>query len=548
MKTKKIWIGLLCTVLITGISCDSFLEEVPKSELSSAANYQTEQQCKAAVNRLYQRGCTNDSWVSPGVYNGSHYMLGGFASGLFDNLNYKGQESFIQYFQELSQNGNNISGKINSFWNEAYQAIQYANLAIKYIPDCIDPALTQTLKDKYLAEAKFFRAINYLFLVRHFGGVPLITEPYESLTNLFVPRAEPAQVYASIIADLTEASSKLVMKTMADNEMRVTGTVAYAYLADAYLSMAGFPVNDASAYAKAAEAAKAVINSGAHSLLTHTIDLTEPLGLTNPGEGSAYNKLRKEAFNRNDEYIHEYEFDATIRSAGFAANAYPMEVAALGPAEVARTLTNNTYRPIRQYLNVYDSISDLRMWERQYFTNYFVKKDGTFLYNLPSNTPSPYFYLDETDLYETGRSSRSFPLKRYPEALLIAAEGIAQSTGVTEEAAEYVAQVRARAYVNTTKEAIKTELMALSKQAFIEQVWIERMREFPFEWKIWTDIQRTQKYPVTDNARPGTVTFVDFVGAKNNWGQTFTERDRLWPLSYNEIQRNPELTQNPGYN
>lgn len=547
MKTKYILLGFICIVWVLFTSCDSFLEEVPKSELSSAADYQTEQQCRAAVSRLYERGCTNSSWVSPGVYNGSHYMLGGFASGLFDNLNYKGQEFFIEHFQALNQNGNNIASKMDSYWNEAYVAIQNANLAIKHIPDCADPALTDVLKNKYIAEAKFFRAINYLFLVRHYGGVPLILEPYESLENLFISRTEPAQVYTAILSDLTEAASTLVMKTMADNEMRITATVAYTYLADAYLSMAGFPVNDASAYAKAAEAAKAVINSNQHTLLTNDINQGESFGLTNPGENSAYNKLRKTAYNRNKEYIHEYEFDATIRSAGFSSNSYPMEVGALGSAEVSITLTNNTYRPIRQYLSVYDSINDLRMWERQYFSNYFVKKDGSFLYNNLSNTPSPYFYLDETAMYETSTSSRSFPLKRYPEVLLIAAEGIAQSTGVTDEAAEYVAQVRARAYVNTTKEAIKAELMGLSKQAFIEQVWIERMREFPLEWKIWTDIQRTQKYPVTDAAKPGAATFVDFIGASNNWGQTFTEKDRYWPISYNELQRNPELTQNPGY-
>lgn len=547
MKTKNIFLGFICIALAAFTSCDSFLEEIPKGELSSAANYQTEQQCRAAVSRLYERGCTNSGWISPGVYSGSHYMLGGFASGLFDNLNYKGQEFYIEHFQALNQNGNNIASKMSTYWNEAYVAIQNANLAIKYIPGCVDPALTDALKDKYLAEAKFFRAINYLFLVRHYGGVPLILEPYEALENLFVARSEPAQVYEAIISDLSDAASTLIMRTMADNEMRITATVAYAYLADAYLSMAGFPVKDATAYAKAASAAETVIKSKQHELLLNDIDGDEPLGLTNPGENSAYNKLRKTAYNRNSEYIHEYEFDAVIRSAGFSSNSYPMEVGALGSAEVSVTLTNNAYRPIRQYLNVYDSINDLRMWERQFFSNYFVKKDGSRLYNNPSNTPSPYFYLDENAMYETSTSSRSFPLKRYPEVLLIAAEGLAQSVGVTEEAAGYVAKVRARAYINTTEDAIKTELIGLSKDAFIEQVWIERMREFPLEWKIWTDIQRTQKYPVTDSSMRGKVNFVDFVGASNNWKQTFKEKDRYWPISYNELQRNPELTQNPDY-
>ena len=45
----------------------------------------------------------------------------------------------------------------------------------------------------------------------------------------------------------------------------------------------------------------------------------------------------------------------------------------------------------------------------------------------------------------------------------------------------------------------------------------------------------------------GEVQFVDLIGAKNGSGATFKATDLYWPIPVNEIQRNPNLTQNEGY-
>ncbi|MDZ7689962.1 MAG: RagB/SusD family nutrient uptake outer membrane protein [Balneolaceae bacterium] len=76
----------------------------------------------------------------------------------------------------------------------------------------------------------------------------------------------------------------------------------------------------------------------------------------------------------------------------------------------------------------------------------------------------------------------------------------------------------------------------------------ERLRELALNFKIWTDIQRTRQYPVPSESNPGEVNFVDVVGASNNWGQTYEEHHLLYPIPDDEIQTNPALEQNPGYN
>ncbi|MCD7713042.1 MAG: RagB/SusD family nutrient uptake outer membrane protein, partial [Firmicutes bacterium] len=77
--------------------------------------------------------------------------------------------------------------------------------------------------------------------------------------------------------------------------------------------------------------------------------------------------------------------------------------------------------------------------------------------------------------------------------------------------------------------------------------WIERLREFPLEFKIWDDYTRTGMFPSISETTPGEVTFVNLIGAVNGSGATFTSSDLLWPISIEELQRNPSLVQNDGY-
>lgn len=55
-------------------------------------------------------------------------------------------------------------------------------------------------------------------------------------------------------------------------------------------------------------------------------------------------------------------------------------------------------------------------------------------------------------------------------------------------------------------------------------------------------------FPVISETDKGKVRYVTLLGAQNAAGATFKESDLLWPISVNEMQRNPNLTQNPGYN
>lgn len=119
---------------------------------------------------------------------------------------------------------------------------------------------------------------------------------------------------------------------------------------------------------------------------------------------------------------------------------------------------------------------------------------------------------------------------------------------MTAEAAGYLAQVQARSNMEgKTVAQLTSELQSLSKDAFIQACWTERLREFPLEYKMWDDCTRTKKFPVISKTEKGKVQYVDLIGAKNGSGATFKATDLVWPISVNEIQRNPKLEQNEGY-
>src|SRR5690606_2761361 len=92
-----------------------------------------------------------------------------------------------------------------------------------------------------------------------------------------------------------------------------------------------------------------------------------------------------------------------------------------------------------------------------------------------------------------------------------------------------------------------TELQGLSPDEFVKEVWRERLRELPLEFKMWDDCLRTRMFPVISASEKGRIDFVPLIGAQSGSGATFKESDLLWPISMDELQRNPELTPTEGY-
>jgi hypothetical protein len=528
---KKILTLISVAFIASAVSCSDFLTEEPRSNMSTDQNFSAPAHARNAVNGLYRKGAPM-FYADGGVYMPQRATHGGFLSGFFDN-EYKGQEVICDYAQKLAVTPANCVNYIDGVWGETYGAISRANEAIKKIPTT--PDLSDTERSRLLAEAKFFRAFNYFYLVRYFGGVPLILEAYESLDGMYVARASEQEVYAQVVKDLTEAVPGLPAEAYCNNSHRVGRYTAQTVLAHVYLQMSGYPLQ-ANSYAAAAAAARDVINSGKHKLIAHG----------DTPETSAYNVIR--TVDDDPEYIWNIEFVSGISSNNGRIQTSLPNIASTWSV-YKYSITCNAYRPVKEYMNVYDKANDLRAQQDQFFSYSITYEKGgeTVTYTIPDDkSPSPHLWFEENAALNTGICDKDFTIYRYAELLLIAAECVAQAEGVTDEAVKYLADVRSRAYHTTPRADIEAALKGLSKEAFIQQVWVERMRELVFEFRIWDDIRRTRLYPVA-SATDNSVSWINLIGAVNPWGQTFQEKHLLWPLSANEMQRNPELKQNPGY-
>lgn len=523
MKRNKLIIALGLGLFVSTSSCTKFLDEAPLSSIIKETYYKTELQASGNINSLYRRGAPTRYSSAGSAYLGPQASINTMLTGYFTN-SYEGQELVCKYARELTRQNNvsMISGTMDGVWNSAYEAINIANGAIKYIPEITfeDP----NLQKRFVAEAKFFRAYNYFYLVKTFGDVPLVTEPTENLENMDKPRIEVAKVYELIEADLKEAIDILPGTTFATTKHRITKFVAAMTLSNVYLQQGK--------NAEAAEYAKIVINSPHEMVQNVDLELN-----------SAYNQLRKT--DDLNEVIYAMEFDGTISTSSW----WPTYAFSSSAVSVFSTYSifEKVFGPTNRFLNVY-AADDLRIKPNQFYHWSYTRPDDPSK-KWTSSEAGVWYYYDEDALLNSGRGTKDWNFYRYPEALLIAAEAMVAAGSVNAEAAGYLATVKARA--NTTGKTVATitsELLTLSKEKFIEECWNERLREFPLEFKMWDDIIRTKKFPVISNTVKGSVTWVNLIGAQNGSGATFKESDLLWPISNDELQRNPNLTQNPGYN
>lgn len=527
---KLIYIALVIFINSL-IGCNDFLEEKPFSDISKDEFFNSRDDAYSSVNVLYRKGCL--AMMSSGSFIGSRYMYTtGFRSGLIDNPNGRGNNQIISKIQTMSIDPVTEGSDILSLWSGLYETIvRNANFALENLPTC--PELTDEERKQLIGEASFFRALNYFYLVQTWGSVPIILNTYYSLDDIYIRRSSEKLVYEQIIKDLEVAlDAGLPDKPMPANGFRISRGSVLALAADVCLNMAGYPVLDKSKYADATRYAKELINNPNYALIQHKADMKNP----DNWDKSAYNTLRTS--DNEQEYLFVREYDAVIENGGEKPTwCLPFEASSWG---LKYPVYINAWTPHLILHAAYDSDDDLRYQEQQYFHSNYTTDDGI----EHSFDKMSYFWWEEEALKVTKRSEKDLTIYRLAEMYLIAAESIVEENGsVTDEAASFLATIKARASLSKDYIAIKSELMAFSKEVFLNEVLAEKIRETLFEFKLWNDIARTRKYPALD--ANGNFTFIPLIGAVNPWGSTYSENNLYFPYPDPVKQRNPLITEPP---
>jgi hypothetical protein len=520
------------TVCLLGFAaCNEFLEEKPLSDISKDEFFGSQQDAYSAINVMYRKGVM--SLMNSGSFVGSSYMYStGFRSGLIDNPSGRGNNPFIAKMQTMSLDPVTDGTYIQNLWSGPFETVvRNANFALENLPDC--PGLTDSERRQLIGEANFFRALNYLYLVQTFGSVPLILKTYYSLDDIYVQRSSERLIYQQILKDLEVAlNAGLPDRPMPANGFRISRGSVLALAADACLNMAGYPVQDQSKYADAARYAKELIDNPNYALIQHAADMSNPANR----DRSAYNTLRTS--DNEKEHLFVLEYDPVIANAGEKPTwCLPFDASAWG---FKYQVYINAWNPSPILHAVYDPVNDLRYQEKQYFHSSYTTPDGI----EHKFEKIAYFWWEDAALLETARAEKDLTVYRLAEMYLIAAEALVRAGGtVTDEAASYLATIKARASLDRSFYEIKSELLTLSPDAFVDEVLKEKIRELLFEFKLWNDIARTRKYPALDGA--GHFTFVPLIGATNPWGATYTENNLYFPYTDQVRQRNPLIDEPP---
>lgn len=227
MKGKvSSYLFIAVALIISLVSCEKgFIEVQPKGQFLSANYYSNKDQAFAALVGVYDVMRKNSG--------GFENMITMMNAGSDDQVAGGGGSTDgagIQGFNTFTLNAIIMPG---SFWSDYYQGIFRANTLLSKLENV---PMDATLKARFGAEAKALRAYYYFNLVIMFKNIPLLLEPLTATNMYDVVQAAPADVYAQIEKDLTEAIVDLPATVpVASEGGRLTKGAAQALLGKVYL-------------------------------------------------------------------------------------------------------------------------------------------------------------------------------------------------------------------------------------------------------------------------------------------------------------------------
>ena len=501
--------------LFVGISlfACSDLQEQPVGLLSAEGFFQTTNDVQTAVDGAFTHAINEKFW---GRKLSIALML---RSDMVNLQSTQTRRVEMDEFTTLASNG-----MLTEYWLKAYQGIAAANLAIAGAAD-VDASAEQL--NPVVAQARFIRAFYYFHLVRQFGGLPYIDAPItDAEAAAQITRTPADEVYANIIADL-EFAEEWLPNTQSSRAIPAK-SAATSYLALVHLTRGD--------YQDAWNAATDVINNAG------TYDLALDDNFQNLFNANVIDGSREPIFalDYNNFEAPNNAYDQIAPMTGIRGDdrneggGWSVAVPVLA---VYDTWPAGDYRRAVS-LDEEASIGGTVVP----FTNFTISG-----HEHAGNMPYIAKYTRFPGAFDRGNAratSHNMSMMRYAEVLLIAAEA-AVELGDNASATMYINMVRERARRGGTTEtgagtpvtiAASDVPADITGTVTINDVLEERRYELAFEGKRWYDIARR---------RIGNEVFSasGLEGAK----PAFNDDDYLLPIPGDEIERNPNLTQNPGY-
>lgn len=481
---------------------------------------------------------------------------------------------------------------------------------LKSIPDDNTLIDGKTLKERLTGEVHFLRAWFYFNLANLYGGVPIINKVYQLSDSFAVPRNSYADCIKFIVADCDSAAGLLPQTQSGNNKGRATEGAALSLKSRVLLFAAsdlhntavfpgysnpeliGYTDGDRNTRWQAAkDAAKAVIDLGLYSLYK-----ANPA----PGDSVSLNFVNMRLSQDNEEDIFvKYYIPTTIVTfqnmwllngpngyhaqgnntpIGNMVDAYEMADGTPfdwnNPTEASEPYKN---RDPRFYADI---LYEGARWARRPSDVIGIDPVGIIQvgkwtkWNSATGAPVDVYGLDTpngpietnnssatgyycrkfldpalTGPYETNIQPYTYRYIRYAEILLNYAEAC---MGLGQDA-------EARTYINMVRERAGMPDITESGAALVARYRNERRVEFYNEDKRFFDVRRwvigpdaytnttkvTVVYKLNPDHSTATIpTITPQLLEKRSWD----DKAYFFPIDRNELNKNPKIIQNPGYN
>lgn len=419
-------------------------------------------------------------------------------------------------------------------WQDDYIGINRANQVLDNVPNI---EMDATLKQQLLAEAKFLRGWFYYNLATIYGNVPI--QLHTSKPTDLPSTSTQDEVFAQAEQDFQDAAADLPTSYDAANVGRATKGAAYAMLGKAFLQQHKYPeAHDALKWL--AEGPGTGIYQLVSDYRSNFIEATE-------NNGESVFEIQN-AVNPNDAFDNDQgdgDPNHTPDRLNYGTSIPPF----FAPRPIGftdgqarrwvvweflkETTTTGGRDPRLAATFLYDSTDERGPDYTMVFGRSFSSLGYSSDPSAVPNTHDVYFrkFLDDAAMNgEVFHSGNNYRYVRYADVLLLYAEAL-NGMGKTNEAYPFVDLVRQRAGLAK----LSVVKPGLNQQQFLEQLKHERITELSGEGHRWEDLARWGDLGPALAVRDAG--FSHFVKGK----------DEFYPIPQSELDLNPNLQQNPGW-
>jgi hypothetical protein len=435
---------------------------------------------------------------------------------------------------------------VNNCWSYLYAGINNCNRVLYQIESGSIPVAEG--KDETIAELKALRASYYYMLCDIYGNVPVMTQ-YD-VPDGYVPEQSTRQeVFDFIINEIKDNMPLLSGESGGMMYGRFNQWAAWALLAKMYLNAEVY--TGTPRWQECIEACNKIIDSRLFDLDANQRDVF-----------ATNNENAKEiifALPFDDQYVTDW-------------NAFDIHMQTLQPANQATyKLSSSPWGGIcavPQFINTFDP-DDSRLKDNWIQGDQYSADGDLLLCTMGAYSGQPLSFVNEVPSIAESEEihgfrhgkfeiavgarvqlSNDWPLFRYADVLMMKAESQLR-TGAVEEAAEIVTKVRERNFRNNPEKAKVTASQLLEGSIYD---YGRRDNLVPHTHEGGADIQYGRfldelgwEFNQEGRRRQDMIRFG--VYTTKSWFSHFPNGDyrKILPIPRSQIEKNPNLKQNPGY-